>query len=157
MVIFLVVPKDVVVQPVDPGTVHVLPVNPFVHMQAQAPLSMNEVPPFLQAVAGSPAHFCSGVTFAMLALVGLSITRNLRGTTIAAAIIISRIIETRMNPQQGKPQHFLSFLPSAIDFGSFASYSGQADAGRGASRAGVSRPGGGNADNIPERVEPCLP
>lgn len=87
---------------------------------------------------------------------GLSITRSLRGTTTAAAIITSIIIKTTIKPQQGKPQHFLCFLGGAIDFGSFGSYSGQTDKGRGVSRAGVSRPGGGKADNIPERVEPRI-
>jgi hypothetical protein len=36
----------VVVQPVDAATVHVAPVKPFVHIQAQDPLSRKEVPPF---------------------------------------------------------------------------------------------------------------
>lgn len=40
IVIFAVVPDDVVVQPVEPETVHLLPVNPFIHMQEQIPLSV---------------------------------------------------------------------------------------------------------------------
>lgn len=156
MVVFAAVLDDVVVQPEDPETAHVLPVNPFMHKQVQMPLSTKEVPPFLQAVEVFAVQLCTVVAVAAVLAEGLSITRNLRGTTTAAAIIMSRIIKTTMNPQQGRPQHFLCFFPGATDFGSFGSYSGHIDKGRGASRAGVSRPGGGKADNIPERVEPRL-
>lgn len=38
--------SEVVVQPVDPATVQVAPVKPFVQMQEQVPLSIKEDPPF---------------------------------------------------------------------------------------------------------------
>lgn len=38
--------RVVTVQPVEPPTVHVFPVNPFMHIQAQFPLDKNVVPPF---------------------------------------------------------------------------------------------------------------
>jgi len=59
--------KVVVAHAVADGFEHVLPVNPFIHIQAQVSKVDKAKPSFWHAVAGSCAHFCcvlnSGVGF----------------------------------------------------------------------------------------------
>jgi hypothetical protein len=61
-VTFVIPPSSVVVvQPVDPATLHVEPVKPLMQRQAQFPEFKKAEPPFWHEVAGSAAHIWSGV------------------------------------------------------------------------------------------------
>ncbi len=149
-------------QPVKLETVQVGPVKPFVQMQEQAVLSIIDVPPFWQAVA----VFVEQAWRAVVAVVddedfGLWNTRSSSGTTTAAAIMIRSIKRTRTKPQHGRPQQRRRFLGCLLrelgSLGPFESSDGDGhdDIGRVGvpPRVGVPKPGGGNADSIPERPD----
>lgn len=101
--------RVVVMQPVKLATVQVEPVKPFVQMQAQAPLSIIEVPPFWQAVEVVDSQVWTAETV-VEELLGLWKTRSSRGTTTAAAMMIKSIRRTRKNPQHGRPQQRRRFF-----------------------------------------------
>jgi len=143
--------RAVVVHPTAVLFVHVEPVNPFTQIQALPPFCTTATPPFSHA---NPLP--DEVSAALL--LGLSMTRNFKGTTTAAAIMIRMIMRMRMNPQQGRPQHFRGFLPPLAEGEMVPSSdsgrpAGQAEAGRSRTGVGVSWPGGGKAASMPERPD----
>jgi hypothetical protein len=107
----------VVVQPDEPAIEQVAPVKPFVHIHAQDPLSSTDDPPFWQAVVEFASHCWTGVKVAEAAL-GLRKTKNSRGMTTAAAMIIKSIKTTRRNPQHGSPQQRRRFFSLGWALGS---------------------------------------
>jgi hypothetical protein len=149
--------RVVVVHPVAPVIEQVDPVKPLVHIHAHDPLSINDDPPFWQAVVELASH-CWIADKVVEAALGLRKTKNSRGTTTAAAMIIKSIITTTTNPQHGSPQQRRRFFSLGCEFGprgpSDSLYGdGQDDTGRGVPSLGVATPGGGKAASIPERPE----
>lgn len=110
--------KVVVEQPTDEAVVHVEPVKPFVHIHAQEPLSIKELPPFWQAVEAPASHCWIWDNVDAVLALGLWMTSSSRGTTTAAAIMIKRIKRTSINPQHGRPQQR---LPRFLDCPFFTS------------------------------------
>lgn len=141
----------VVVQPAVPATVQVGPVKPLIHIHEHSPLSTIDEPPFRHMVLLLDWHSwtaADGLDFCLLR------TRNSRGITTAAAIIIKIINRTRTNPQRGRPQQRRRLWVGFSGVGEAPKPVGHVDVGRGVPpRLEVASPGGGKAAIIPERPD----
>ena len=91
-------------QPVALATVHVEPVNPLIHRQAQLSEERKVLPPFWQAVVVFCWHVWRGVSLPAVVDFALWTTKSSIGTTTAVAMTIRSIRKRRRNPQHGRPQ-----------------------------------------------------
>ncbi len=91
---------------------------------------------------------------------GLWNTRSSRGTTTAAAIMIRSIRSIRKKPQHGRPQQRRRLFGCFLELGTSGPFEpsygkGHVDIARVGvpPRVGVPKPGGGNAESMPERPD----
>lgn len=98
---------DVVVQPCDVGIVQSTPVNPFEQIHEQTPSRTTFVPPLAQFNCDSHSEMAGCAALFSLAL---SMTRNLTGTTIAAAMIHIKIMSNTKKVHMGSPQQRRPFF-----------------------------------------------